>query len=128
MRRVVLLLLVCGCGDPDFEVPARTDMRTERDLSSSFVSMPPDMSCLNMACGGCSSWLSWDGTAVEAGDPCLYRGTWMCAGTQLVCSDASCPTCAAGTMVGSVCGADGHTILELTQSGGMCRVYDFGSA
>jgi hypothetical protein len=49
-------------------------------------------------------------------------------GTQLQCSDFSCPACAAGTMTGSVCGADGHTILALLATANGCRVHDFGSA
>ena len=85
------------------------------------------MSCLNLACGGCSSFANWDGTPVKVGDPCLWKGVWQCSGTQLECSDNSCPTCGVA-MTGSVCGADGHTILDLTNPGSGCRVYDFGSA
>jgi hypothetical protein len=30
-------------------------------------------------------------------------------------------------MSGSVCGADGHTVLELVNASGACSAYDFGS-
>jgi hypothetical protein len=127
MRAMWVLVLCWGCGkDPDFEVPPRDDMRITLDLASSFVSMDPDMSCLSTACGGCSNYVNWDGSPVAVGDPCLWKGTWQCSGTTLTCSDEGCPTCGTA-MSGSVCGADGHTIVEITNMG-MCRTYDFGSA
>jgi hypothetical protein len=132
MRRMrgstCLVLLLTACGhDPDFEPPPRDDMRHELDLSTNFMQMDPDISCFNMACGGCSSFANWDGTPVKEGDPCLWRGIWQCSGMDLVCSDNTCPMCAS-PITGSVCGADGHTILELTDPGSGCRAYDFGSA
>jgi hypothetical protein len=48
-------------------------------------------------------------------------------GSELKCIDDSCPTCAS-TMTGTVCGADGHSIIELVYSGGTCHAYDFGSS
>jgi hypothetical protein len=127
MRWMLMAVLALGCGkDPDFEVPARDDMRITLDLASSFMHQDPDMSCLSTACGGCSYLTNWDGSPVEAGDPCLWKGTWQCAGTQLTCSDDGCPTCGTA-MTGSLCGADGHTIVEITNMGA-CGVYDFGSA
>src|SRR5262245_59180455 len=126
-RRVLPLLMVAACGSSDFVVPPRADMRVDRDLSSSFTPEPADLACLNPACGGCSSWVGWDGQAVKPGDPCARNGAWMCMGTQLQCSDFSCPACAASTMTGSVCGADGHTILDLVATVNSCRVHDFGS-
>ena len=80
-----------------------------------------------MACGGCSSWRNWDGTLAKVGDPCLWKGTYQCKGTVLTCMDDSCPTCASA-ISGTVCGADGHTIVELLNTGGSCHAYDFGSS
>jgi hypothetical protein len=131
--RVMGLALACavlvgGCGkDPDFQPPPRDDMRVTLDLAVGATASEDDMTCFNSACGGCSAFANWDGTPVKVGDPCLFSGTWQCDGTALECSDNGCPAC--GTAVsGSVCGADGHTILELTDPGSGCRVYDFGSA
>jgi hypothetical protein len=128
MRWLTLIWLAgCGSDAADFEPPPRDDMRHELDLASSFVPTEPDMSCLDTACGGCSSFTNWDGTPVKVGDPCLWKGMWQCNGMQLECSDNGCPACTTA-MTGSVCGADGHTILELTDPGSGCRAYDFGSA
>src|SRR3954469_4414288 len=130
MHRIKLLFLSCalvvaGCGS-DFEVPAPPDARTELDLAVNMVTTPPDMSCFNTACGGCTSFANYDGTPTKVGDPCLWKGTYQCNGTSLKCSDAACPQCGS-PMTGTVCGADHHTILEITNSGS-CQVYDFGSA
>src|SRR5579859_4574890 len=127
--RWLMLLWMAGCGNEasDFQPPPRDDMRHELDLASSFVPMEPDMSCLDTACGGCSSFMNWDGTPVKVGDPCLWKGVWQCNGMQLECSDNGCPTCPTA-MTGTICGADGHTVLELTDPGSGCRAYDFGSA
>jgi hypothetical protein len=128
MRWLLLSLLVVGCGkDSDFVPPPRPDMRFTLDLASNFMPENPDMTCFNMACGSCSEFANWDGTPAKVGDPCLWKGSWQCMGTTLACSDNGCPMC--GTAIaGSVCGADGHTILELTDPGSGCRAYDFGSA
>jgi hypothetical protein len=124
---VALAVAVEGCGrDPDFQVPPRPDMRTVIDLAVSLDHPPADMTCFNTACGGCSAWARVDGKPAQPGDPCLWKGTWQCMGTTLVCSDTGCPACG-GAMTGSVCGADGHTVLDLTMKGGMCAAYDFGS-
>ena len=121
------VMLCAGCGDADFVPPPRDDMKISIDLASSVLSAEADMSCLNTACGGCSSFANRDGTPASVGDPCLWKGVWQCSGDELECSDNSCPSC--GTAVtGTVCGADGHTILELTNLGNGCRAYDFGSA
>ena len=120
-----IFVLVSGCGS-DFQVPPPPDARISLDLGVSVNPAPPDMACFNMACGGCSAWANYDGTPAKVGDPCLWKGTYQCTGTTLKCSDASCPQCPS-TMTGSVCGADHHTILELTNTG-TCQVYDFGSA
>ncbi len=124
-----IVLLVAGCGS-DFVVPALPDSRVELDLAVSPIVSPPDMSCFNTACGGCSAWANFDGTPAKQGDPCLYKGVYMCSGTALVCSTTGCLTCQAGgkTPAGTVCGADGHTIVELTYSGATCAAYDFGSS
>jgi hypothetical protein len=131
MSRVLAVLaafgLLAGCGDSDFQPPPRDDMRFTLDLAANFSTADTDMTCFNSACGGCSSFANWDGTPARVGDPCNWNGAWKCNGMDLVCSDNGCPSC--GTAVtGSVCGADGHTILELTNPGSGCRVYDFGSA
>ena len=128
MRLVVLSLAViaAGCGS-DFRVSPPPDMRTSLDLAVNVNPAPPDMACLNTACGGCSSWTNYDGKPSMEGDPCLWKGRYQCNGTDLKCSDAACPQCPS-TMTGTICGADGHTILELTNNGGVCQVYDFGSA
>ena len=126
MRAAWVFLLLAGCGrDPDFAPPAREDMRITLDLAAS-ASMPVDLSCASMQCGACSSFVNWDRTPSKPGDPCAWKGTLACSGGGLACSDTGCPTCA-GTLSGSVCGADGHTIVEIVP-GGACRVYDFGSA
>lgn len=130
MRRlIVLLACVAGCGSA-FEVPAPPDSRINLDLAVNMNPTPPDMSCFNTACGGCSNWANPDGTPSKVGDPCLFRGVYQCMGTSLVCSDKSCMTCSNGANhpTGTVCGADGHTIIELTYVGTTCTAYDFGSA
>ena len=126
----VLALSVSGCGS-DFEVPAPPDARIDLDLAvSPFPPAPPDLNCFNTACGGCSAWANFDGTPAKVGDPCLYKGVYQCTGTSLVCSSTACLTCQSGgkTPVGSVCGADGHTIVELQYTGTTCAAYDFGSS
>jgi hypothetical protein len=124
-----LVLALAGCGS-DFEVPAPPDARVNLDLAVAPPVRPPDMACFNMACGACSNWASWNGTPIKAGDPCLWKGAFACNGAQLVCNNAGCLTCADTTKhaVGTVCGADGHTIVELTYTGTTCTAYDFGSA
>src|SRR5260221_13608892 len=119
--RAWLLLLSIGCGrDPDFVPPPRDDMRITLDLASSYVPENLDMTCFNTACGGCSSFANWDGTAVKVGDPRLWKGAWQCTGNQLSCSDNGCPM--GGTpMTGSGCAPHGHTILDLTHPGSGCR-------
>jgi len=131
--RVLFLALVlapiAGCGS-DFEVPAPPDSRIELDLAVSPITTPPDMACFNTACGGCSKWANFDGTPAKVGDPCLYKGTYQCNGMSLVCSSTGCLTCQSGgkTAQGTVCGADGHSIIELQYTGATCAAYDFGSA
>ena len=131
MRSSLLLitLIISGCGS-DFEVPAPPDSRVELDLAVSPITVPPDMACFNTACGGCSTWANFDGTPSKVGDPCLYKGVYACNGTSLVCSSTACLTCQAGgkTAAGTVCGADGHTIIELQYTGTTCAAYDFGSS
>jgi hypothetical protein len=127
MRFAVALVMLAGCGSGDFESPAPPDMRITLDLAVSQDHPPPDLTCFNTACGGCSTWAKFDGTPAAPGDPCGWKGTLACTGTDLMCNDASCPTCAS-KMTGTVCGADGHTIVELTYVGNTCSVYDFGSA
>jgi hypothetical protein len=126
---VLALFAVAGCGSP-FEVPALPDSRVELDLAVNIPMTPPDMSCFNMACGGCSNWANPDGTPSKVGDPCLWKGAYACSGMALTCSDKSCLPCAnaANHATGSVCGADGKTIIELTYVGTTCTAYDFGSA
>jgi hypothetical protein len=131
MRSLACLLALAlpACGS-DFQVPAPPDARINLDLAVTTVSAPPDMSCFNTACGGCSDWANWDGTPSKVGDPCLWKGTYACSGTELKCSDTSCLACADTTKhaVGTICGGDGHTIVELFYSGNTCITYDFGSA
>jgi hypothetical protein len=131
MRALVLVVLVAGCGrDPDFQVPPPPDMRVLVDLAVSLDHPLSEAGCFNTACGGCSSWarpVYGGGTPAQPGDPCGWNGTLSCSGTTLACSSAACPPCAGGTMSGSVCGADGHTVLELVSASGACSAYDFGS-
>lgn len=128
MRSGLLLLLfvVAGCKS-DFQVPALPDARISLDLAVSMAPPPPDLACFNRACGGCSHIARWDGTPAQEGDPCLWKGKLTCMGMNLVCSDTSCLTCG-GTATGTVCGADGHTIIELVHSGNSCTAYDLGSS
>jgi hypothetical protein len=117
-----------SCGrDPDFAPPAREDMRVTLDLAAS-ASMPADFSCATMMCGACSSFVNFDGKPSKPGDPCGWNGSYQCMGDGLVCNVAArdCPACG-GTMSGSLCGADGHTIVEIV-TGSNCKTYDFGSA
>ncbi len=126
---VLLLLAMCGCGS-DFQVPAPLGARIEIvDKATTLVPPPADMACLNTVCGGCSTWTNFAGTPSEEGGPCLYNGTYKCMGTSLVCSSTACLTCQSGgkTPVGTVCGADGHTIIELQYTGPTCAAYDFGT-
>jgi hypothetical protein len=126
---LVMLLVVSGCGS-DFEVPAPPDSRVELDLAVNPIVTPPDMSCFNTACGGCSTWANYDGTPSKAGDPCLYKGVLACNGTSLACNSTACLTCTTGgrTPAGTVCGADGHSIMELLYTGTTCTAYDFSSS
>ncbi|HZS36571.1 MAG TPA: hypothetical protein VFF06_07085 [Polyangia bacterium] len=131
MSRLASLVILCGafagCGSGDFEVPPQPDARMELDLAANTTFPPTDMTCFNTACGGCSSLANWDGTPVKVGDPCLWNGAWQCSGAQLACSSAACLSCPQ-TVSGTVCGADGHTILELVHNGATCTAYDLGSA
>jgi hypothetical protein len=131
MRAWVVCALVAGCGRaPDFQVPPRGDLHMLVDLAVSLDHPPPEAGCFNTACGGCSSWARpayGGGAPAQPGDPCGWNGMWGCTGTTLGCSSTACPACAGGMMTGSVCGADGHTVLELVYAGGVCGVYDFGS-
>jgi hypothetical protein len=122
-------LLVIGCGS-DFSVPANPDARIELDLAVTVTTAPPDMSCFNTACNGCGAWANADGTPAKVGDPCLYKGTYQCQGTSLVCMGSACLTCSTSgrTAQGTVCGADGRSIIELTYTGTTCTAYDLGSA
>jgi hypothetical protein len=122
---MVCLVLVAGCGD--FMVPRAPDMRISLDLAVTIPNPPPDMSCFNRACGGCSQFARYDGTPAMVGDPCLWNGKLTCMGTSLVCDSTACLTCS-GNATGTVCGADGHTIVELLHTGNVCTAYDFGSA
>ncbi len=125
---VLALCVACaGCGSDDFQSPAPPDARITIDLAVSQDHPPADLTCFNSACGGCSAWARFDGTPAAVGDPCLWKGTWQCMGTELTCMGAACPTCP-GEMLGSVCGADGHTIIELSHSTATCVAYDFGSS
>jgi hypothetical protein len=127
MRSAALLALltVAGCKS-DFQVPALPDARITLDLSSSLPPAQADMACFNRACGGCSHFARYDGSPAQEGDPCLWKGKLTCMGQSLVCSDSSCLSCG-GTATGTVCGADGHTIIELVRSGATCTAYDLGS-
>jgi hypothetical protein len=125
-RAVFVFILVAACGS-DFKVPRPPDMRITIDLGVSLAPPPPDLACFNSACGGCSHTARYDGTPAQAGDPCLWKGMLQCMGTSLVCSDASCLTCS-GTPTGTVCGADGHTIVELIHNGNTCTAYSLGSS
>ncbi len=119
-----------GCGS-DFQVQAPPDSRIEiDDMAVTPLPKPPDLACFNTACGGCSTWANFDGTPSKVGDPCLYKGVYQCNGTSLVCSSTGCLTCQTSgkTPVGTVCGADGHTIIELQYTGTTCAAYDFGSS
>ena len=88
----------------------------------------PDLSCFNTACGGCSNWARPDGTPAQSGDPCLYGGTLACSGQTLACSSSACPSCG-NPMRGTVCGADGQTIITLADDGsGGCIAVDTGAA
>jgi hypothetical protein len=121
---------LAGCGS-DFEVPARPDSHVDLDLAVTMTPTPPDMACFNRACGGCSQWASFDGTPSKVGDPCSWKGTYACNGTSLTCmGGGTCLTCTDTSKhaVGTVCGADGHTIIELTYTGTTCTAYDLGSA
>jgi hypothetical protein len=126
---LLMVLAVGGCGS-DFEVPAPPDSRIELDLAVAPIVVPPDLACFNTACGGCSTWANFDGTPSKVGDPCLYNGVYKCNGTSLACSSTGCLTCQSSgkTPVGTVCGADGHTIIELQYTGTTCTAYDFGSS
>lgn len=123
---LILLIATAACGS-DFQVPAPPDARITIDLSVAMPAPTADLACFNRACGGCSHTAKWDGTPAQEGDPCAWNGKLACMGTSLVCSDTSCPTCA-GTATGTVCGADGHTIVELVNTGASCAAYDLGSA
>lgn len=118
-----------GCSS-DYTVSPLPDMRISLDLAVATPTPQPDMSCFNTACGGCSSWANWDGTPSKVGDPCLWKGVYQCTGTSLKCSDSGCLACSntSNRAAGTVCGADGHTIVELTYTGNTCTAYDFGSA
>jgi hypothetical protein len=119
-----------GCGS-DFRVEAPPDARIEiDDMAVAPAPRQADLACFNTACGGCSTWANFDGTPAKVGDPCLYNGVYQCNGMSLVCSSKACLTCQSGgkTPVGSVCGADGHTIIELQYTGTTCAAYDFGSS
>jgi hypothetical protein len=118
-----------GCGST-YEVPPPPDARISLDLAVSPPVVLPDMACLNMACGGCSQWLSWNGMPSKVGDPCLWKGAYACTGTQLTCTSNACLACTDTTKhaAGTVCGAAGHTIVELNYVGTTCTAYDFGSA
>jgi hypothetical protein len=121
------LVAACGGGDGAFVPPGPPDAHLTLDLASTYVPPPPDLACFNNACGSCSSWAKWDGTPAQPGDPCSWKGTLQCNGNALVCSDTSCLSCPKAVS-GTVCGADGHTILELLTTGSVCAAYDFGSA
>jgi len=125
--RVLLIGLLCslGCGGSDFAPPGPPDGKIERDLSVG-VANQLDLGCFNTACGGCSAWARPDGTPAASGDPCLWAGTLACSGGNLACSANTCPTCAQ-KMSGTVCGADGHTIVELANAAS-CTVFSTGSA
>jgi hypothetical protein len=125
----LLALALAACGS-DFDVPSLPDARFTRDLAIVVTPLPPDLSCFNRACGGCSRWANWDGSPSQPGDPCLWKGTYACNGAELTCSDNGCLACADASKkpTGTVCGADSHTIIELAYGGNGCSAYDFGSA
>jgi hypothetical protein len=125
-RLACLLALASACGS-DYEVPAPPDMRVSLDLSTNLEYPPPDMTCFNTACGGCSEWARPDGTPAMVGDPCLWNGTLACTGDKLTCSSTACPACGS-PMAGSVCGKDGKTIVSITYDAATCVAYSFGSA
>jgi hypothetical protein len=126
---LTLSLTGAACGG-DYRVQPPPDMRITLDLASP-PGAPDDMTCFNTACGGCSTWARPDGTPAQVGDPCGFRGMLACTGTTLGCSDLSCPTCAApagAKMTGTLCAADGKTIVQLLDVNGQCRVNPTGSA
>lgn len=124
--RWLLALALAACGG-DFQSPGPPDGTITRDLTA-VVTNIPDLSCFNTACGGCSSWARPDGTPAQSGDACLFAGTFACSGQNLACSSSACPTCAS-TMRGTICGADGQTIITLADDGsGGCVAIDTGSA
>ena len=135
-----LLTLTLGCNDKssttggggggNFVVPPQPDARVNLDLSQSVSQSMPDMTCFNSVCGACSQWANYDGKPSKEGDPCLWNGVYKCTGTQLECTSNTCLGCSNGSNhpVGTVCGADGHTIIELHYTGTACVAYDFGSA
>ncbi len=126
-RLIFAVLFTAACGGGDFQVPPQPDARVSLDLSSNMNFPPADMTCFNTACGGCSALMNWDGTPTKVGDPCLWNGTYQCSGSTLTCSSNACPMCST-KQTGSICGADGHTIIELVNSTGSCVAYDLGSA
>ena len=134
MRLVACLSLVvaCGCGGGDFQVPPQPDARVSLDLAVNTNSPSSDAACLSMVCGACSDRANWDGKPTAEGDPCNWNGTWQCNGASLQCSSGACLPCTQGSgaqpVTGTICGADGHTILELVYAGGSCAAYDFGSS
>jgi hypothetical protein len=120
-----------ACSSSDFQVTPPEDARVTLDLA--VPSFPPDdMTCFNTECGGCSKWAKWDGTPAHVGDPCLWNGVLQCTGMALTCTSTACLPCSPGgtptPVSGSVCGADGHTIVELLTQNGTCSAYDFNSA
>lgn len=128
MRSLGLLALAVSfvaCGG-DFRVPPPSDMRISLDLASA-PGTPDDMTCFNSACGGCSTWARADGTPAQVGDRCGFRGMLACTGQTLGCSDLGCPTCAS-KMTGTICAADGRTIVQLLDLNNQCRVNVTGSA
>jgi hypothetical protein len=128
----LMTLALCGCKSTgkDFVVPPAPDARVDLDLGISSATAALDMTCFNSVCGGCSQWANYDGKPSKEGDPCLWNGVYKCAGTQLECTSNTCLGCSSGSnhATGTVCGADGHTIIELHYSGTACVAYDFGSA
>jgi hypothetical protein len=125
---VALALALAACDSSSFVPVGPPDAHVNLDLADTYVAPPaPDGGCFNTACGGCSSWAKWDGSPARPGDSCLWTGTLSCTGTSLTCSDSSCLACPK-QVSGTVCGADGHTIVELMLSGNSCSAYDFGSA
>ena len=125
-------LALCGCksSSKDFVVPPAPGARVDLDLGTSSASASLDMTCINSVCGGCSSWVNYNGAPSKEGDPCLWNGVYKCSGTELKCTSSTCLGCASGSnkATGTVCGADGHTIIELHYSGTACVALDIGSA